>query len=153
MLHKQKRTSKRLSAKCSVQDDLAFLWKHVIFRPPLNENLLTDHYEIFPFKYDGETTELAENGNNRFDRRGSPDKWNISILYLTFLFFFTGPTDQTTEPICTYNRSNDADWPRPYLFRVSSKQFFSQGNIRSPTNPKGTSYANLKVALLLNGEN
>jgi hypothetical protein len=37
---------------------------------------------------------------------------NINVYtlpYLTLPFFVTGPTDQTTEPICTHDASNDAD--------------------------------------------
>jgi hypothetical protein len=35
----------------------------------------------------------------------------LTLPYLTlpYLFFVTKPTDQTTEPICMHNISNDAD--------------------------------------------
>jgi hypothetical protein len=82
--------------------------------------------------YVGETTKHAKNGYNRLARGGSPYRWNISIYlylftlpYLTFFFFVNKPTDQTTEPICTHDISNDADCSKevPFGGLIDEKNF------------------------------
>jgi hypothetical protein len=80
--------------------------------------------------YVGKTTKHAKNGYNRLARGGSPNRWNISLYrptllyfilpYLTY-FFVTKPTDQTTEPICTHDASNDADCSKEVPFRGSHR--------------------------------
>jgi hypothetical protein len=51
------------------------------------------------------------------------------VPYL-YLFFFTSPTDQTTEPICTHDISNDADCSKEVPFGgLIDEKNFSLGNI------------------------
>jgi hypothetical protein len=122
----------RVSAKHGVKDDCAFLWEHAIFRHPPNKIPLTDRSEILHSWLVGKTTKHAKNGYNRMGRGGSPYRWNISMYtlpYLTLLyftyFFVTKPTDQTTEPICTHDISNDADCSKEVPFRglIDEKSF------------------------------
>jgi hypothetical protein len=55
------------------------------------------------------------------------------IPYLTF-FFVTNPTDQTTEPICTHNISNDADCSKEVPFGGLINEKFFHGGISLPQN-------------------
>jgi hypothetical protein len=51
----------------------------------------------------------------------------FTLPYLTF-FFVTKPTDQTTEPICTHDTSNDADCSKEVPFGgLIDEKFFSRG--------------------------
>jgi hypothetical protein len=90
--------------------------------------------------YIGKTTKHAKNGYNRIGRGGSPYRWNISIytlpyFTLPYLFFFlTKPTDQTTEPICTHDISNDADCSKEVPAGVSSDEKIFHGGISLPQN-------------------
>jgi hypothetical protein len=51
----------------------------------------------------------------------------LTLPYLTllYLFFGTKPTDQTTEPICTHDASNDADCSKevPFGGLIDEKNF------------------------------
>jgi hypothetical protein len=55
------------------------------------------------------------------------------LPYLTLpSFFVTKPTDQTTEPICTHDISNDADCSKEVPFGgLIDEKIFSRGNIPS----------------------
>jgi hypothetical protein len=59
----------------------------------------------------------------------------LTLLYLTlpYLFFVNKPTDQTTEPICTHDISNDADCSKEVPFRglIDEKKIFT-GEYRFP---------------------
>jgi hypothetical protein len=95
--------------------------------------------------YVGETTKSAKNGYNRMARGGSPYRWYLVSIYLTlpyltlpYLFcFVTKPTDQTTEPICTHDISNDADCSKEVPFGVSSMKKFFTGEYPFPKIFKG----------------
>jgi hypothetical protein len=75
-----------------------------------------------------------------------------TLLYLTlpFFCFVTKLTDQTTEPICTNETSNDADCSKEVPFRgLIDEKTFSRGNIPSPKFSKGILHANRKSRLTL----
>jgi hypothetical protein len=62
----------------------------------------------------------------------------LNLPYFTFFFFATKPTDQTTQPICTQDISNDADCSKevPFGGLIDGKAL-SRGHILSPKNFKG----------------
>jgi hypothetical protein len=53
--------------------------------------------------------------------------YTLRYLTLPFFCFFTKPTDQTTEPICTQDISNDADCSKevPFGGLMDEKKFFT----------------------------
>jgi hypothetical protein len=76
----------------------------------------------------------------------------FTLLYLTFFFFcfVTKPTDETTEPICTHDISNDADCSKEVPFRgLIDETIFSRWNIPSPKFSKGILHANRKSRISL----
>jgi hypothetical protein len=119
-------TCKRVSAKRSVKDDLAFLLEHAIFRHLPNENSFADCSEVLHIwlHWQDHYRLPVKIGYNRLARSGFSYRWNVDIyiLYLTlpnftlpYTIFVTRLTDQTTEPIYTHDASNDADWSKKVL--------------------------------------
>jgi hypothetical protein len=49
----------------------------------------------------------------------------------------TGPTDHNIEPLCTYDVSNDADWPKEGPFGGLSDENFFHRDYPFPKNFKG----------------
>jgi hypothetical protein len=60
----------------------------------------------------------------------------FTLLYLTlpFFCFVTKPTDQTTEPICTHDISNDADCSKEVPFGGLIDEKIFHGGISLPQN-------------------
>jgi hypothetical protein len=87
----------------------------------------------------------------------APHIGEIKHIYLTlpyhtlpFIFFVNKPADQTTEPICTHDISNDADCSKEVPFGgLIDEKSFSRGNIPSPKFSKGILHANRKSRITL----
>jgi hypothetical protein len=74
----------------------------------------------------------------------------FTLPYLTIFCFVTKPTDQTTEPICTHDISNDADCSKEVPFGGLIDEInFSRGNIPSPKFSTGILHANRKSRITL----
>jgi hypothetical protein len=85
-------TCKRGSAKHSVKDDHAFLWKHAIFRHLHGRNPSTDQHEIFYDWLAGEVTRCSKNGSHRLAGGSPTNRWNITsenFLIIPYLTFFS----------------------------------------------------------------
>jgi hypothetical protein len=96
--------------------------------------------------YVGETTKPYRNGYNRLARGGSPVQVKYKHIYCTlpYPFFDTGLTDQTIEPVCTHDASNDANSPNEEPFGGLMDEAFFMGNYSFPKNFKGILHANQK---------
>jgi hypothetical protein len=71
----------------------------------------------------------------------------FTLLYFTlpFFCFVTKPTDNTTEPICTHDISNDADCSKQVPFGGLIDEKIFHGGISLPQNFQRTFYMRIEI--------
>ncbi len=130
-------TCKRGSAKHSVKDDFAFLWKHPKFGYPHNWNPWTDHDET-------SYSWLRWPKNPQCKHWWRSAGWGLlhewvkynafACFFLSFFFFSNSPTAQTERPIYAYYIPKDVVWAKDVPFGGRNYKKLYLGEL-CPQNP------------------